>query len=345
MCVYNIVFQSSSIDGWFSGYLTGQLAAGSDDLVFFHPIDARTPDTWPAPEKLAPASIAPESMFEPGSAKRQKQTNGKAFCFFIDCTPTSPNNTVNSEYLLDIAKDFNVIIIDNNPIAGSISRATSKLMVAHNSSVTTIQLVWQHFGCACASMPDWVQQVDRIESWKMERDDFAIREKLLEICRLPTMGRLEEAMTQTTNYLAYFKDEEFAVTYLAEAEEKHKNKIAGFAPLLAGLNSIELTVTDCGRWGFPLGWAGMNFLYVDTTGSAPDSSELAAYALAIHGGDAFVNFRKRVHPGGEVYYVYSARASTTSSINLVEAGSPFKGFERSAGASISALEYCVPFVK
>jgi hypothetical protein len=332
MSVYNIIFQSNSIDGWFSAYLTAKTAATyKDDLVYFHPIDAKNPSTWPEPEKLAPAKKT-SSMPE-----RQTASNGKAFCFFIDCTIT------NAEYILDISKDFNIIVIDNNPAAAAIDEK-SGILVKHNPKATTISLVWQHFEMAYASMPEWVQQIDRIESWSMEATDAAIRENLLEICRMPTMGLLVNALAKTEEYIASFTNKEKAAAFLHDGEEKLKAKISSFEPLLAATKSITLTDDSCAKYGFPAEWVGKTFLYVNTTGHAPDSSELASCAFARFGGDAFVNFRRRTHPGSAPLYVYSARASPSSDLSLIQPGSPFKGFEKSAGAIISSVERCVPFV-
>lgn len=335
MSVYNIVFQSNSIDGWFSAYLTSQLAVESkDDLVYFHPIDARNQYTWPEPEKLVPLS----------ANKAGDTEKNKAFCYFIDCTIN------NSEYLVDICKDFEIVIIDNNPTAATID-PKGKILVKHNPKLTTISQVWQHFQMTYSSMPEWVQQVDRIESWSMKHTDSAIRENLLEICRLPTSGRLLEAIHKTAYYLATFKDSGKADLFLAEGEEKLKTKISGFAPLLASTQHIELTMSDCAKWGFPLVWDTKIILYVDSTGFAPDSSELAACAFekfTIDTGskpDCFINFRLRTHSNGEAYYVYSARVSPTSDFNLVEDGSPFKGFEKSAGAVISVFEDRLPLIR
>ena len=357
MSVINIVFQSNSIDGWFSAYLTSQLAVESeDDLVFFHPIDAKNPDTWPEPEKLVPLS----------ANKAAKQISDKAFCYFIDCT------IINSEYLVDICKGFNLIVIDNNPAAGLIDKA-SMILVKHNPKMTTISQVWQHFGCseqmlgtstdsrastrislmAHAAMPEWVQQVNRIESWSMEGNDRAIRENLLEICRLPTMGRIPVAIYKTDQYVNSFTNIDAATAFLTEGEEKLKTKIAGFTPLLASTQHVVLPAYECGRWGFPLNWIGRSFLFVDSTGYAPDSSELAtcaferfsAAAAAAHKPDCFINYRRKTHPGSPPIYIYSARVAPTSDLSLVDEGSPFKGFEKSAGALISCVERFIPFVR
>jgi len=352
MSVINIVFQSNSIDGWFSAYLTSQLAVESeDDLVFFHPIDAKNPDTWPEPEKLVPLS----------ANKAIKKISDKAFCYFIDCTPTTAEyhpqpkveglqgtNSVCSEYLVDICKGFNIIIIDNNPAAATIDKA-SMILVKHNPKMTTISQVWQHFGGAFAAMPEWVQQINRIESWSMEGNDRAIRENLLEICRLPTMGRIPEAIHRSDRYVSAFTNIDASTAFLAEGEEKLKIKIAGFASLLASTQHVVLTAYECGRWGFPLNWIGRTFIFVDSTGHAPDSSELAACAFeaaaAASKPDCFINFRRRTHPGSAPVYIYSARVAPTSDFSLIDVGSPFKGFEKSAGALISSVERCVPFVK
>lgn len=340
MAVYNIVFQSNSIDGWFSAFLTGQLASKTDhDLVYFHPIDARNPDTWPSTEKLAPASVAKKSA----SLTSHDIHADKAYCFFIDCTPNI-NNEVCSEYLLDIRKDFNIVLIDNNPIAQKITKG-DPMLVAHDPEKTTIDLVWSHFGQEFGLVPEWVSQINRIELMLMKDDDSAVRENLLEICRLPTSGRIEEAIYKSTEYLATFEDEAKMEAFVAEGKEKLKIKIAGFAPLLAKTNIKTLTASDCGNWGFPLAWIDRTILYVNTTGTAPDSTELATCAFdkfASYKPDCFINFRMRKHPGGEVYYLYSARVSPTSDFNLVEYGSPFKGFEKSAGAVISAIGSILP---
>ena len=343
MAVYNIVFQSNSIDGWFSAFLAGQLASKTDtDLVYFHPIDARNPDTWPNPEKLAPVSVAKKSA----SLTRHDIHADKAFCFFIDCTPNI-NGNICSEYFVDLRKDFNLLLIDNNPIAQKISNG-DPMLVAHDPEKTTINLVWSHFGYDIDLVPEWVSQINRIELMQMKDNDSAVRENLLEICRLPTIGRIEEAIYKSTEYLATFDDEAKMEAFVAKGKEKLKIKIAGFAPILAKTNIKTLTVYDCGNWGFPLAWAGKTIIYVNTTGYAPDSSELATCAFdkfSADKPDCFINFRMRIHPGGEIYYVYSARVSGSSDFNLIESGSPFKGFEKSAGAVISILEFCVPFVK
>jgi hypothetical protein len=345
MAVYNIVFQSNSIDGWFSAYLAaGAAACHEEDLVFFHPIDARTPDTWPSHEKLVPASVLNKPTTGTELPTRQQQTNNKAFCYFIDCTPTIPDGTICSEWLLDISKHFNCMIIDNSPMA-SLLCDTSTMNVKCDPTRTTISLVWEHFGCSSSSMPDWVQQIDRIESWKMEDNDAAIREILLDICRLPTTGRIQYTVHETEEYLAAFENAESMAELIAKGDEKLKLKISGFAPLLAATRSVELDATLCYKWGFPLQWIGKTFLYVNSTGHSPDSSELAACALAKFGGSAFVNFRQRRHPGGETFYVYSARRSPIDTINLVEDGSPFKGYDKSAGAIISAMEERLPFIR
>lgn len=345
MAVYNIVFQSNSIDGWFSAFLAGQIAPRSDDdLVFFHPIDARNPDTWPSAEKLAPITVPRKPSAPVTSLPRQEIQADKAFCFFIDCTPNI-NGEVCSEYFVDIRKDFYMVLIDNNPIAQKIT-SSDCLLTVHDPSKTTIQLVWSHFGYGFGPIPDWIQQVDRIESWKMEGDDSAVRENLLEICRLPTSGRIEYAMFRSTEYLATYEDEKKAEAFIAEGKEKLKIKVTGFAPLLAKTHCVVLGELECAQWGFPLTWIGKTILYVNTTGFAPDSSELATHAFykfSAENPDCFINFRKRVHPGGETYYVYSARVAPTSDFSLISEGSPFKGFDKSAGAVISALEFNLPF--
>lgn len=348
MSVYNIIFQSSTIDGWFSAYLTAKMVATSkDDLVYFHPIDAKNPSTWPEPEKLANASLSKKTTSMP-------ERQGKAFCFFIDCTIN------NAEYLVDVCKEYscpqpkgedkvvsnsnyNIIVIDNNPAAAAIDEK-SGILVKHNPKATTISLVWQHFEMAHAAMPEWVQQIDRIESWSMESIDNAIRENLLEICRMPTMGLIVKALDKTEEYIATFSDKQKAAAFLQEGEEKLKAKISSFEPLLSATSSITMTADSCTKYGFPTEWVGKTFLYVNTTGHAPDSSELAACAFARFGGDAFVNFRRRTHSGSAPIYVYSARAAPSSDLSLIQPGSPFKGFEKSAGAVISSVERCVPFV-
>jgi hypothetical protein len=345
MSVYNIVFQSNSIDGWFSAFLAGQIAPKSeDDLVFFHPIDARNPDTWPSVEKLAPITVARKSSEPLTSLARQEVYSDKAYCFFIDCIPNI-NGEVCSEYFVDIRKNFNMVVIDNNPIAQKIT-SSECLLTAHDPEKTTIDLVWSHFGYEFGLVPEWVCQINRIELMLMRGDDSAVRENLLEICRLPTTGRIELAMQKTTEYLATYEDEKKAEAFIAEGKEKLKTKIAGFAPLLAKTHCVTLTAVKCGTWGFPMTWIGKTILYVNSTGFAPDSSELATHAFYKFNEskpDCFINFRMRTHPGGEVFFVYSARVAPTSDFNLVEYGSPFKGFEKSAGAVISALEFNLPF--
>lgn len=350
MSVINIVFQSNSIDGWFSAYLTSQLATQSEnDLVFFHPIDAKNPESWPEHEKLVPLSA--------NKAADLTQAKQKAFCYFIDCTPTLANNTVCSEYLVDICRDFTIVVIDNNPVAATID-PISMILVKHDCHMTTISQVWRYFGMAHAAMIDWVQQVNRIESWSMIDNDRSIRENLLEICRLPTMGRIPVAIHRTDQYVNTFTNIDAAEIFLAEGNEKLKTKIAGFAPLLSSTRIIILTTFDCARLRFPMAWAGKILLYVDSTGYAPDSSELAACAFEKFSTpsysaaeaeaskpDFFINFRRRTHSGSAPTYIYSARVSPTSYLSLIEPGSPFKGFEKSAGAIISSTEFCVPFVK
>jgi hypothetical protein len=343
MAVYNIVFQSNSIDGWFSAFLTGQLAPSSEnDLVFFHPIDARNPDTWPSPEKLAPITIAKKPITPSTDLERNNTHNDKAYCFFIDCTPNI-DGKVCSEYLVDLRKDFNMILIDNNPIAQMVTSG-DPILVVHDPNKTTISIVWDHFTHEIDSVPDWINQVNRIESWKMKGDDSAIRENLLEICRLPTIGCIEKAMFKTTEYLATYNDEKKAEVFLTEGKAKLKLKIDGFAPLLTKCKTIILTTSDCSRWGFPLAWVDKTIVYVNSTGFSPDSSELATCAFSKYPGDAFINYRMRRHPNGEIYYVYSGRVSPTSDFSLIEYGSPFKGFEKSAGAVISIIESYIPFI-
>jgi hypothetical protein len=340
MTNYNIVFQGCSIDGWMSAFLAGMLIAKSaEDNIYFHPIDSRTPSTWPPVEKLAP----PPTAAAPASAPIERQTaatnNGKGYCFFIDCCPTS------CEYLLDIRKEFNMVVFDNNPATAEFKSCEPAFLIMNDVSKTTISQVMEHFEMRTAAVPSWVAQVDRIESWTMTGDDAAVRENLLEICRLPTMGYIEEALAATSEYLAIWDDAALYKEFVARGQKKLAEKTASYTDILAKVRRVTLTP---GKWGLPASWAGRTFLYVDTSGSAPDSSELATIALAGSGADAFVNFRKRkgFGPDGRPvwHYVYSARRAAGSDIDLVAAGSPFKGYNKSAGGVVPSTAMPIPFV-
>ena len=323
-----------------SAFLTGMLLPSSEaDNVYFHAIDSRAADTWPAPEKLAPAGTPADS-----EAGLQRQIavhdDGRGHCFFIDCCPTS------AEYLLDIRREFNIVVIDNNPATAAIKTCGARILVVNDPTMPTISQVWQHFEMMTSSLPEWVRQVERIESWTMKGDDAAVRENLLEIARLPTMGRMEEAISATTEYLAIWEEPHIYAAFVSRGQKKLAEKAASYTDILARVQTVTL---PAGKWGLPASWAGRTFLYVDTTGTAPDSSELASAALAAHpGADAFVNFRKRKNPGPDGrpiwHYIYSARRAPDSTIDLVAPGSPFKGFDKSAGGVVSSLAACIPFV-
>lgn len=316
----NIIFQGNSIDGWMSAYLTGLVC--SADLVYFYPIDARAPATWPAAEKLAPGAV-----------------------IFADCCPTGLDGKFDSEYLVDLRRQQHTVsIFDNNPVA-AVLIGCEGFTVRHIPHMSTTMLIWKHF-CSEEAAPAWVKQVNRIENWTMDVNDMLVREVLLEICRLPVAGRIQEAMAATDNYLMAFEDDSRAAALLADGLAKMDAKTASYAPIIERTVSVKLTRALCEKWQLPYMWTGSTILYVDTTADpAPDSSELAACALHIKGGDAFINFRRRRGAGGKWQYVYSARRAPTSDIDLVAPGSPFKGFPKSAGGCVVAGKGAViPFI-
>ena len=315
------MFQGNSIDGWMAAYLTGLVYPA--DLVYFHPIDARTPDTWPAAEKLAPGTV-----------------------LFVDCCPTSPDGKFASEYMADLRKHYVIRLFDNNPAAASL-RSCAGFTVEHDPHMSTTMLIWQHFASPHEPTPAWVNQIDRIENWHMmEANDMLVREVLLDICRLPTAGKIEEAMAATDNYLMAFEDDSRSAALLAAGLAKMDAKTASYMPIVDRTASVKLTAELCAKWQLPRMWAGHTILYVDTTADpAPDSSELAACALRIKGGDAFINFRRRRGAGGKWQYVYSARRAHDSGIDLVAPCSPFKGFPKSAGGCVvEGKGVVIPFV-
>ena len=317
----NIIFQGNSIDGWMAAYLTGLVYPA--DLVYFHPIDARTPDTWPAAEKLAPGIV-----------------------LFVDCCPTGPDGKFAAEYAADLRrKHFPIRLFDNNPAAGKLISCDG-FTVEHDASMSTTMLIWQHF-CPSEPTPAWVSQVDRIENWHMmAANDMLIREVLLEICRLPVAGKIEEAMAATDNYLMAFEDDSRAAALLAAGLAKMDAKTTSYMPIVERTASIKLTAELCAKWQLPRMWIGSTILCVDTTTDpAPDSSELAACALRIKGGDAFINYRRRRGADGKWQYIYSARRAHDSGIDLVAPCSPFKGFSKSAGGCVVAHKGAViPFI-
>jgi hypothetical protein len=316
----SIIFHGNCIDGWFSAvvYLLNTPASWGA-TVNYYPISPNLPWTWPKTESLRGHHVV--------------------------VTDVMVTEAIMSEWR-SVAASFFCVDHHESSRATAVHHADC---CVHDTMYSATALMWKTL-CPAQPIPDWVEEIDRIDLWRnVTDDDRAIREVLHQIALLPVNHDSYTAFTKAINYIQRRQaDPASKAVFVEEGSLMLKAKEDGLKGILTRGSIVEITPERVVQWNLSADWEGKKGFLIDTTGVTLDSTEAAHLALKEHPeADFFVNYRLKTYINRqqitEKTYIYSARSR--EGFNLTK-GSILAGHPCAAGASImlTGVDDIIPFV-
>lgn len=316
----SIIFHGNCIDGWFSAivYLMNTSAAAAGP-VYYYPISPNLPWTWPKTESLRGHNVVITDVM----VTQQILSEWRSVAASLFCVDHHESSRATVAHHADCC--------------------------VHDTSCCATTLMWKAV-CPTRPIPDWVEEIDRIDLWRnVTDDDRAIREVLHQIALLPVNRDTYRGYYEATAYILMREaDPVNKAIFIQQGSAMLREKEDGLKGILTRGSITEITPELVVQWNLSAEWEGKKGFLIDTTGVTLDSTEAAHLALREHPeADFFVNYRLKTYVNRqgitEKTYIYSARSR--EGFNLTK-GSILAGHPCAAGASImlTGVDDIIPFV-
>lgn len=308
----SIVFHGNCVDGWMSAYIAYYYYVNSGHSTNLYPISPNLEYTWPSHNSIANTNVI---LLDVSLPEVELKT--------WECIA------------------YNVICIDHHPTSAlqwseSVDRSVRSV---HSTESCATVLTWKHFYHSIP-LPRWAEQIDRFDRWSSPTyEDRCIREYLMPIARLPTVGRVQEALTATADFISTYYT--LPSLLLQQGATALASKQSALNEIVDKGTVISITENQAELWKLPTQWVGKQVFVVETTGTALDSTEASQTAFErFPSATMFINWRKMNYADTTVV-IYSARAREGEDLTI---GGIFAGHPTSAGGKRVVGEQVTPFV-
>lgn len=310
----SIVFHGNCVDGWMSAYIAYSFYITEGRTITLYPISPSVEHTWPSQDFIRNTSVILLDISLPEEElKIWENISASVFC--IDHHSTSASQWNASE--------------------------ERKARSVHSSEACATVLTWKYFYYSLP-LPEWALQIDRFDRWKSPTyDDRCIREYLMPIARLPTLGRVQEALTATADFICLYSLPSARILLLQQGASALASKQAALNAIVDKGIVVSITQDQVDLWKLPEKWIGKQVFVVDTTNSVLDSTEASQTAFERHPtATIFINWRKKIYHNNAAI-IYSARAREGEDLTD---GGVFAGHPTSAGGKRIVGEDITPFI-